>query len=60
MNGDAEYFRRRARQEKTAGMQAGHPNAREAHLQMAQQYEEFADALASHEGALLGFRHLGR
>jgi hypothetical protein len=58
MNGDAEYFRRRALQEKSAGMRAAHPNAREAHLQMARRYEEFASALASHQGALLGFRQL--
>jgi hypothetical protein len=58
MNGDAEYFRRRALQERKAGMQAAHANAREAHLQMARRYEEFASALASNEGALLGSRQL--
>ena len=57
MNGDAEYFRRRALEEKVAGLQAAHPNAREAHLRMARQYERFASALASQDGALLGFRH---
>jgi hypothetical protein len=55
MNGDAEYFRRRSVEEKTAAMKAAHPNAREAHLQMAFRYDEFASALTSHEGALLGF-----
>jgi hypothetical protein len=54
MNGDAEYFRRRSVEEKSAAMKAGHPNAREAHLQMARRYDEFASALAASEGALLG------
>jgi hypothetical protein len=58
MNGDAEYFRQRALQEKAAAMQAVHAEAREAHLQMARRYEEFASALGSHQGALLGFRQL--
>ena len=55
MNGDAAYFQRRALAEREAGMRAAHLNAREAHLEMARRYEEFASALASHEGALLGF-----
>jgi len=55
MNGDAEYFRRRAVQEKTAAMRADHPNAREAHLRMAAQYEDFAKGLSLNDGALLGF-----
>jgi hypothetical protein len=59
MNGDAAYFRRRAVEEKIAGMRAAHPRAREAHLQMARRYDEFASALTSHEGALLGFLRVG-
>jgi len=55
MNGDAEYFRRRAIEEKTAAMKGAHPNAREAHLRMASQYEDFANGLAFNDGALLGF-----
>jgi hypothetical protein len=55
MNGDAEYFRRRAVEEKTAAMKSAHPNARQAHLRMASQYEHFANRLSLNDGALLGF-----
>jgi hypothetical protein len=49
MEGDAAYFARRAREERIAAMKAAHPNAREAHLDMARRYHELASAIASHE-----------
>ena len=53
MEGDVEYLRRRAQQEKEAAMKARHPKAREAHLEMARRFEEFASA------ATVRDKHLG-
>ena len=49
MEGDANYFSRRANEERVAAMKAAHPGARSAHLQMASRYDELASAIASHE-----------
>jgi len=48
MNGDAIYFERRAREEREAAMKARHPEARQAHLDMADRYAELASAIAAH------------
>jgi hypothetical protein len=48
MEGDQEYFRRRAGEEREAAMKAGHPGARQSHLELAQRYTELADAIAMH------------
>jgi len=53
MEGDVEYLRRRAQQEREAGMKAAHPKAREAHLQMAKRFEDFAVAAIARD------KHLG-
>lgn len=53
MEGDVEYLRRRAQQEQEAAMNAAHPLARDAHLQMARRFEEFAVAAAVRD------KHLG-
>ena len=43
---DFDYFRRRADYEREAARHAGHPDARKAHLDMAQRYEEISKAVA--------------
>ena len=45
MEGDAGYFARRANEERDASSKAAHPNARQAHLEMAQRYEDLAGAI---------------
>lgn len=47
MEGDASYFSRRASEERAAAMRAAHTAARQAHLDMARRYEEFATAIES-------------
>jgi hypothetical protein len=42
---DGGYFRERAAREVTAAVNAGHPGARLAHLQIAQRYEELSQAI---------------
>ena len=49
MEGDAGYFARRAIEERDASSRAAHPNARDAHLEMAQRYEDLAGAIHSHQ-----------
>jgi hypothetical protein len=49
MQGDADYFGRRARQERVAAMKASHPNARASHLQMASRYDELANAISAYQ-----------
>ena len=51
MQSDAVYFSRRADQERAAASQASCPNARDAHLQMAERYGELAAAIAEREPA---------
>jgi hypothetical protein len=52
MEGDFTYFNRRAQEEREAAMKAPHPTARQAHLDMADRYDEFASAIASREQSL--------
>ena len=47
MENDLTYFRRRASQERAAARHAAHPRARQAHLDMAQQFEHFIQRLAA-------------
>lgn len=42
MEHDLIYLRRRASQERSAALQAGHPRARDAHQVMAERYEDLA------------------
>lgn len=44
MEGDVAYLCRRAQQEREAAMKAAHPKAREAHLEMAARFDDFAQA----------------
>lgn len=39
---EGAYFTRRADEERTAAEHAGHPNARKAHLEMAERYQKMA------------------
>lgn len=54
MEGDAAYFSRRANEERVAAMKAAHPRARQSHLVMAERYDEFAGAIASHQRLRVG------
>ena len=47
MERDAEYFRRRANEERVAAMKAAHSNVREAHVEMARLYDEKLAAIAA-------------
>jgi len=49
MQSDAVYFSRRAHDERAAAREASCANAREAHLQMAERYDELAAAIAVRE-----------
>lgn len=49
MQGDAIYFEQRANEERVAAMRAPHPSARQAHLEMAERYDDLASALSSRE-----------
>jgi hypothetical protein len=46
MEGDSNYFGRRAKEERVAAMKAADPRARSAHLQMADRYTELSRAIA--------------
>ena len=52
MKGDADYFRRRAAEEREAAMRAPHPMARSAHIELAERYDELATAITTHAVAL--------
>jgi hypothetical protein len=49
MEGDAGYFARRAKEERDASSKAAHPSARQAHIEMAQRYEDLAGAIKTQE-----------
>ena len=49
MEGDANYFIRRANEERLAAMKAAHPSARQAHLKMAERYDEMASGIAEYQ-----------
>ena len=46
MEGDYIYFSRRAQEERRAAMKAPHPTARQAHLELADRYDDLAGAIA--------------
>jgi hypothetical protein len=54
MEADFTYFRRRAQEEREAAMKAPHPGARQAHVEMAERYDEFAAAIVAHHETLNG------
>jgi hypothetical protein len=47
MEGDVAYFAARAAEERVLSRTASHLHAREAHLQMAQRYEQMALAITT-------------
>ena len=49
MESDASYFRRRASEERSAAMQARQTVAREAHLELAERYEDLVRAITGTE-----------
>jgi hypothetical protein len=51
METDAQYFRRRAREEFFAAIRADHHKARRAHLDMAARYEDLVHALETQKPA---------
>ena len=52
MEHDVAYFNRRASEERTAANLAEHPNARQAHLEMAERYKDMASAIATSDPSL--------
>jgi hypothetical protein len=44
MSDDISYFRRRASEERTAALNARHPNVRRVHVAAAELYEELVRA----------------
>jgi hypothetical protein len=53
MLGNANYFSRRANEERIAAMKAAHPNARSAHLQMAERYTQLARSSVAYRPPLI-------
>ena len=49
---DVEYLGHRAVEERAAAMEAAHPKARHAHVELAQRYESLARAIARRERLL--------
>jgi hypothetical protein len=49
MESDLAYFRRRGSEERTAALAARNADARLAHLQMAERYEDLVRAIAARE-----------
>lgn len=49
MENDLTYFQRRASQERVAALHAAHPRARQAHLDMAREYDHLIRRLAADE-----------
>jgi hypothetical protein len=49
MEGDSAYFRHRASQERVAAMKAAHPNARQAHLEMAARFDDLAGSITARD-----------
>lgn len=47
MANDLSYFQCRASQEKVAALRATHPRARQAHLVLAQEYDDLTRRLAA-------------
>jgi hypothetical protein len=56
MTGDAEYFGRRAIEERDAARNAADSRARDAHLEMAERYSDMARAIA-HQEVIVGMRN---
>lgn len=53
MESDLAYLRRRASEERTAGLAARHPEARKAHTEMAERFEDLVRAIAVREALFI-------
>jgi hypothetical protein len=49
MESDVSYFRRRASEERAAALEARHPDARQAHLDMAERYEDLVRGIVGRD-----------
>ena len=49
---DLSYFRRRASEERTAALNSRDPRVRQAHVQMAERYEERVRGMTAHHELL--------
>jgi hypothetical protein len=49
MEDDRVYFRRRASDERAAAMKAAHPKARDAHIQLADRFDDLASSIEHRE-----------
>jgi hypothetical protein len=54
MEGDVDYFAARASEERRLATKATHPQARDAHLQMAERYKELATRISARQRKLGG------
>jgi hypothetical protein len=52
MEADVLYFGRRASEERRAAMQAAHSGVRQAHLELAQRYDDLVSAISAREKVL--------
>jgi hypothetical protein len=55
MDSDTEYFRRRASEERTAALHTRNTEARLAHIEIAERYEDLVRGIAANE-QFLGLR----
>jgi hypothetical protein len=55
MQTDLKYFLKRASEERTAALQVRNPNARHAHVELAERYEERVRRLAARQEPRLFF-----
>ena len=49
MEGDNIYFGRRANEERIAAMKSSHPEARRAHLELAERYADLAAEISARQ-----------
>ena len=62
MEADLVYFRRRASEERTAALQVRDGRARQAHVELAERYEDLVRGIANEErrpGQLFNFKGSG-
>jgi hypothetical protein len=59
MEDDSIYFARRAAQERVAAMKDAVPSARQAHLELADRYDDLARSIGA-QGSSLGLQHMER
>jgi hypothetical protein len=52
MEADHEYFERRATEERAAAAKAASPQARTAHFELAERYQDLAEALGEYRAKM--------